>query len=83
MSHEWIVLLDADEVITDELRAGILAAVRHSPEEAGFWIYLSNDFMGRRIKYSGWQGDKVVRLFRKGLCRYEDKKVHQEIITEG
>ena len=34
--------------------------------------------MGKKIKYSGWQGDKVIRLFLKS-CRYEDKKVHAEI----
>lgn len=82
-TYEWIVLLDADEVITPELKSEIQANLAQSPKEAGFWIYRSNDFMGRRIKYSGWQGDKVVRLFRKSMCRYEDKKVHAEIMTEG
>ena len=38
--------------------------------------------MGKKIKYSGWQGDKVVRLFKKE-CRYEDKKVHSEISYSG
>ena len=38
--------------------------------------------MGKKIKYSGWQGDKVVRLFKKD-CRYEDKKVHSEISYNG
>ena len=37
--------------------------------------------MGRRVKYSGWQGDKVIRLFKK-TCRYENKHVHAEIISE-
>ena len=28
----------------------------------------------------GWQGDKVIRLLRKEVCQYEDKKVHARII---
>lgn len=82
-TNEWIVLLDADEVITPELREEILAKVKTNPTEACFWIYRSNDFMGRRIKYSGWQGDKVIRLFKKSLCRYQDVQVHEEIETSG
>ena len=39
--------------------------------------------MGSHIRYSGWQNDKVVRLFKKSLCRYEDKQVHEEILAQG
>jgi len=82
-THEWIVLLDADEVVTDALAQEIQAKLQNTPEESAFWIYRSNDFMGRRIRYSGWQGDRVIRLFRKSNCRYEEKHVHAEIITPG
>ena len=83
VTNEWIVLLDADEVVTPALREEIIAKVNSKPDEAGFWIQRSNDFMGRRIKYSGWQGDRVVRLFRKSFCRYEEKNVHAEVIADG
>ena len=33
--------------------------------------------------YSGWQGDKVIRLFNRDSCRYEDKFVHEEIVSTG
>jgi glycosyltransferase involved in cell wall biosynthesis len=80
-SHEWVFLLDADERVTPSLKQEILQLLAtNSRKEDGFWIKRSNDFMGRRIRYSGWQGDKVIRLFRKE-CRYEDKRVHAEIIT--
>ena len=39
--------------------------------------------MGRKISFSGWQGDKVIRLFNRKKCHYEDKKVHAEIICSG
>lgn len=82
-TNEWIVLLDADEVIPPKLRDEILEKVKSNPPEAAFWIHRSNDFMGKTIKYSGWQRDKVIRLFKKTECRYNDKRVHEEIETRG
>ena len=37
--------------------------------------------MNKKVRYSGWQGDKVIRFFNKNHCKYEDKHVHSEIIT--
>ena len=32
--------------------------------------------MGKKVNYSGWQNDRVIRLFKRDLCRYENKNVH-------
>ena len=82
-THDWVFVLDADERVTKELKVSVQTILSQNEiKENGFWIARSNDFMGKRIKYSGWQGDKVVRLFQKS-CRYDDKQVHEEIITSG
>ena len=39
--------------------------------------------MDKKIRFSGWQGDAVIRLFRRDLCKYQDLKVHAEIETTG
>ena len=39
--------------------------------------------MGKKVRFSGWQDDKVIRLFKRDECRYEDKHVHAEITTQG
>ena len=39
--------------------------------------------MGKKVRFSGWQGDKVIRLFKRDECRYEDKHVHEEIVSKG
>lgn len=82
--HEWILLLDADERITPALRSEIEQWLRHDeiPFDA-FWIGRSNYFLGQQVRYSGWQGDAVVRFFRRDVCRYDDKQVHEEIVTKG
>jgi len=81
-SHDWVFLLDADEVCTDSLRDEIKNTLIQ-PLYDMYWIPRHNFFMGQKIKYSGWQSDKVIRLFHKDKARYEDKRVHEEIITQG
>lgn len=82
--HEWILLLDADELVTPELRTEIndLLAADNIPRDA-YWIGRDNHFMGKRIYHSGWAGDKVIRFFHRDRCRYNDNQVHEEIITDG
>lgn len=82
--HEWILLLDADELVTPELRSeidGLLAAdtIAHD----AYWIGRDNHFLGRRMYHTGLAGDKVVRFFHRDRCRYDDKQVHEEIVTKG
>jgi len=82
--YEWVLVLDADELVTPELRTEIdeLLAHQEIPHDA-YWIGRDNHFMGKRIYHSGWAGDKVIRLFHRDRCRYDSKQVHEEIMTEG
>jgi len=82
-SNQWVLLVDADERITPELRSEISEILNRDTDKSAFWIYRRNYFMGKPVKFSGWQNDKVIRLFKRDECRYEDKHVHAEIITQG
>ncbi len=81
--HEWILLVDADERVPDELKEEIQQILKNGTDKAGFWIYRKNYYMGRHLKHGGWNRDKVIRLFRKSKCRYEEKHVHAEILADG
>ena len=82
--HEWILLVDADERVTPELKQEIQDILQNPPKGiVGFWIGRNNHFMGERVYYSGWRNDKVLRLFKRDYCKYEDKHVHAEIIANG
>ena len=82
--HEWVLLVDADERVTPELEQEI-KEILSKPENdiVAYWIGRNNHFMGERVKFSGWRNDKVIRLFKRDLCKYEDKQVHAEIIADG
>ncbi len=84
VTHEWILLIDADERVTPELKKEIIEILENPIKDTvAYWIGRVNHFMGKRIKYSGWQNDKVIRLFKKSNCIYEDKMVHAEIKADG
>jgi glycosyltransferase involved in cell wall biosynthesis len=82
-SHEWILLLDADERCTEGLKTEVQDWLKKEIPYDAFWIPRQNFFMGKAINYSGWQGDAVVRFFHRDRCRYNDKQVHEEIETKG
>ncbi len=82
-SHEWILLVDADERVTAGLREEILALLRTAPTRDGYWIRRANYFLGRHIRHGGWESDRVIRLFRRDVSRYRERRVHAEIDLPG
>ena len=78
-SHEWVLLVDADERVTPPLRDEILRLLEQGPAADGYWIRRSNFFLGKRIRFCGWGTDRVIRLFRRDVSRYQDRQVHAEI----
>lgn len=83
-AHDWILLVDADERVTPELKTEIqeILAMDHKPHTA-YDIYLNEHFMGQRMHYSSLQGNKATRFFMRDKCRYEEKHVHADLIVEG
>lgn len=82
--NEWVLLLDADERLTPELTAEIKTVLEAEtiPYDC-FRVARQNYFLGKKVNYSGWRGDTVIRLIRRDRCRYDDRQVHEEISTEG
>lgn len=78
-THEWIVLVDADERVTPSLASEIQVLLAGKPEQDGYWIYRDNYFMGHRARYGSFRNDKVIRLFRRDLGRYHGGTDHDEV----
>jgi len=76
--YEWIFLLDCDERPDDKLVKSIKDELE-KPQCEAYEIKRRNFFLGKILKFGGLSNDKVVRLFRREL-RYEDKRVHAEIV---
>lgn len=82
--NEWVLILDADERIPDELASEIGRCVR-VPEiaKAGFYLARRHIFMGRWLKHGGLYPTWGMRLFRRRLARYEDRPMNEHVILEG
>jgi glycosyltransferase involved in cell wall biosynthesis len=83
VSHDWVFLLDADERCTPELKDEIQALLGRGPGHSAYTLNRRVFFLGRRIRYSGWQHDRVARLFRCGSAYYENRRVHSLLHTSG
>jgi len=83
-SHDWVLFLDADEVISEELRAEILDTVANDKGHVAYWFYRKFMFENSPLYFSGWQTDKNYRLFRKSKACFSDKKiVHETLVVNG
>ena len=80
---EWILIFDADERCTPELRREIEELLESGPRHNAYTIRRRCFFLGKPIRYSGWQRDQVVRLVRKGTASYPNRRVHADMITDG
>ncbi|CAN5504486.1 glycosyltransferase family 2 protein [soil metagenome] len=79
-SHSWILVVDADERVTPELRADVEHVLENDGPADGYRIHRLNHFAGQRIVGCGWQRDDVLRLFRRDRGKYEEKHVHAGLI---
>lgn len=79
--HDWVTFFDLDEIISEALAEEIKNTVKSEPTAKAFKIKRNFYFMGKKLKYSGFQTDYVIRLFHKNHCKYNGKLVHETIET--
>lgn len=77
--NSWIVLLDADEVAEMSLESEVKSILHTRPKFTAYWMHRKNFFLGKEVKFCGWQHDRVVRFFHRDYHRYKNKRVHEEI----
>lgn len=78
--NEWVLIVDADEVVIPELAAEI-AARTATGEADGFYLNMKYFFLGRRIKHCGYAEAWNLRLFKHRLGRYERMPVDPSVRT--
>ncbi|MDF4202428.1 glycosyltransferase family 2 protein [Maribacter sp. SA7] len=82
--NDWVLFLDADEIVSDALQNEITETVSSDTEIAAFWFYRQFMFKNEKLNFSGWQTDKNYRLFRKSKAVFSDCKiVHETLDVDG
>ena len=91
--HDWVLIVDADEIAPPELAAEIRTRVAAN-EADGFYLNMKYFFLGRRIEHCGYNECWNLRLFKHRLGRFEkmpvpagvrtgDNEAHEHVILQG
>jgi glycosyltransferase involved in cell wall biosynthesis len=82
IASEWILFLDADEWVTDDLKREITLLINSNPKENGFFVKWRMIWMGKWIR-RGYYPTWILRLLRRGKGRCEQRSVNEHLIVEG
>jgi glycosyltransferase involved in cell wall biosynthesis len=80
---DWILSIDADEVVSPELADEIRTVLASGPTADVFRIPRLSSLLGRPMRHGDWWPDEIPRLFRRGAARFSDDAVHESLVFEG
>ncbi|MBI4550070.1 MAG: glycosyltransferase family 2 protein [Candidatus Omnitrophica bacterium] len=79
---DWILSIDADEVVNPDLREAMQAVARQGSPHNGFRLRRTNILFGRALRHGGQNQERILRFFRKGKARFE-QPIHEKLVLEG
>ena len=79
-SHDWVLCIDADEIVSDTLRANI-ERVLAAPDFSAFEFARCNRFLGRYLRHGEGYPDWSLRLFDRRRARWSDDVVHEKVMS--
>lgn len=82
-SHDYVLMIDADERVTPELRQSIERVLNTPDDGTVYSCARRNLFLGRFMRHSGWYPDRVNRLYANQRYRYNDDLVHESLNIGG
>jgi len=86
-THDWILSIDADEAVSEELEAEILALKLASKDGGpvcdGYAMPRMAQYLGRWIRHGGWYPDRKVRLYHRERGAWVGEYVHESVEVKG
>jgi len=80
---EWVLSLDADERVSEELREEIMAIVGAPPQCDGYYVPRLSAYLGKWITHCGWYPGYQLRFFRKNKATITQARVHEGFTVQG
>ena len=78
---DWVLQLDADEVVMPEFRSALEQLPPAPTPYAAYKFRRQNNFLGRWMRFGGWD-HQSLHLFHRGSARYEGR-VHERLVVQG
>jgi glycosyltransferase involved in cell wall biosynthesis len=82
-ANDWILSLDADEAVAEELEGEILLLKRTEPQFRAYSMPRLAQYCGRWIRHGGWYPDRKVRLYHRSFGEWTGSYVHESVRTTG
>ena len=82
-TSDWVLSLDADEVVSPELAAAMQKAIAALPAHTAYALPRRNLFLGRWMRHGGYSPDAKLRLFPRGQGSFQDTPVHETVVFGG
>ena len=82
-AYDWILSLDADEALSEELEAEILQIKQGGPQFDAYTFPRLAQYLGKWILHSGWYPDRKIRLFDRRRAKWVGDYVHESVVSEG
>lgn len=80
---EWILQLDADEAVSNELKIEIMSIINAEQSKDAYWIPRKNWFLDRFLTKGGIYPDSTIRLYKNGKAHFPCKNVHENVEVNG
>jgi glycosyltransferase involved in cell wall biosynthesis len=81
--NDWVLSLDADEALSEELRSSLLM-LNESPEISGYSMSRLTNYCGKWVYHCGWYPDTKVRLVKRTYARWTGVNPHDRLdLTNG
>ncbi|MGE4606728.1 MAG: glycosyltransferase family 2 protein [Myxococcota bacterium] len=82
-SHDWVLIVDPDEVVTEKLAREIQQVLHHGPGSAGYEINRITFHLGCWVHYGDFFPDWKLRLFRRSAARWVGSNPHGRVEVDG
>lgn len=82
--NDWVLCLDADEQVSEELRQEIEALrAKGFPECAGWSVNRMTDYFGQFLRHGNAYPDRLIRLFDRRRGRWIGREIHENTRVDG
>jgi hypothetical protein len=78
-TQPWVLWIDADERLAPGAVAALRAVMSTTPGEVAYTLRRVTWFLGAPVRFCGWQGERVLRLFPRAGARFDDAPVHEQV----
>jgi glycosyltransferase involved in cell wall biosynthesis len=82
-AHDWVLSIDADEALSEELEAEIREIKKDGPRYDAYTVPRMAQYLGRWIRHSGWYPDRKIRLFDRHKAHWVGRFVHESVVCTG